>query len=73
VANWRGPPKDRKRIIIAVRYGGTVPTWVSILKLAKEWGIPAWEIQPEPKLVWYLRWMTYQNIINKMNGGENDE
>lgn len=33
-----------------------MPEWVPLLEVAKEWGVPPWEIEEEAPAVWLERW-----------------
>jgi len=35
---------------------------MSVLIAAAEWGIPPWELAGGTKLVWWYRWIRYQNL-----------
>lgn len=42
--------------------GQTIPIWISALEMAKEWGVPPWEIMQHPGS---LRWMARMKFYNE--------
>jgi len=42
-----------------------VPWWVEVLSLAKEWGIPPWDlVWDSGKAVWILRYRMYNQTVD---------
>ena len=42
-----------------------VPWWVEVLSLAKEWGIPPWDlVWDNGKTVWILRHRVYNRVVD---------
>jgi len=42
---------------------------MGILLAAHEWGIPPWDIMADSKIIWYLRWVEYHNLVNRPKNG----
>lgn len=40
------------------------PVWTPALLMAKEFGIPPWQIERECTLEWLHRWMSYKQAEN---------
>lgn len=36
-----------------------------MLEAAEAWGCPPWEIAPGGKFLWYARWSSYKQTIDK--------
>lgn len=36
-----------------------------MLEAAEAWGCAPWEIAPGGKFLWYSRWVSYTNTVNK--------
>jgi hypothetical protein len=46
-------------------HGGSGPTWLGILMVAREWGTVPWKLAQGSPLKWYLRWIEYHNLMQK--------
>lgn len=42
-----------------------MPWWIGVLEAAEAWGCAPWEIAPGGKFLWYSRWVSYTNTVNK--------
>jgi len=42
-----------------------LPWWTGVLDAAEAWGCPPWEIAPGGKFLWYARWSSYTQTVNK--------
>ena len=50
-------------MIAAVYHGAAGPWWLAVLVAAESWGMPPWEIAGGKRMLWWQRWLRYQQHL----------
>lgn len=51
-----GPKSEQRQLALALHGHGPLPEWAVVLEIAKDWGIPPWQVETEASAEWVERW-----------------